>query len=281
MVIIEAAAVTAAFDEVSGSMAWLDAGGRRLIQRGPRLQFWRAPTDNDRGFSPNVTEAWKKAGLHWLQHRVECLTTTEGENGTCIVRVQVRIAPPVYSHGIEAEYVYTIDPAGGIRLEVHGTPHGAFPQTLPRIGLQMHLPNNLDSVSWYGTGPGESYRDSRQAARVGLWEMPLAGLSTPYERPQENGNRSDARWVSFRDRKGRGLKITGHPVIDFSAHLNTSEEIEQARHLVDLVSRKDIVVILDHAQTGLGTASCGPGVLPRYRLAPAEFRFSVSMEALS
>jgi len=89
------------------------------------------------------------------------------------------------------------------------------------------------------------------------------------------------RWVIFRDRKGRGLKITGRPVLDFSAHRNTPEEIEQARHLVDLVPRDDIVVILDHAQNGLGTASCGPGVLPHYRLAPAEFRFSMSMEALS
>jgi beta-galactosidase/beta-glucuronidase len=281
MLIVESAAVTAAFDEVTGTMVWLEAGGRRLVQRGPRLQFWRAPTDNDRGFSPNVTEAWKKARLHQLQHRVERISATEEEGGACTIRVRTRVAPPVLSHGIDADYTWTIDIAGSILLEVHDTPHGTFPETLPRIGLQMHLPRALDSVSWYGLGPGESYPDSRQAARVGLWEMPLSGMSTPYERPQENGNRSDARWVIFRDRKGRGLKITGRPLIDFSAHRNTPEEIEQARHLVDLVPRDDIVVILDHAQNGLGTASCGPGVLPQYRLAPKEFRFSVSMEALS
>ncbi len=61
--------------------------------------------------------------------------------------------------------------------------------------------------------------------------------------------------------------------------MNTPEEIEQARHLVDLVPGPGIVLILDHAQNGLGTASCGPGVLPRYQLAPTEFRFSVTMEA--
>ncbi len=211
MLIVEAGKVTAAFDEVAGIMAWLAADGRRLIQRGPRLQFWRAPTDNDRGFSPNVSEAWKKAGLHRLQHRVEGVMASEGQGGSCIVRVRTRIAPPVYTHGIEAEYIYTIDPSGSIRLEVHGIPQGALPETLPRIGLQMLLPRALDSVSWFGLGPGESYPDSREAVRVGLWEMPLADLSTPYERPQENGNRSDARWLDFSDRKGRGLRIKGHP----------------------------------------------------------------------
>ncbi len=72
----------------------------------------------------------------------------------------------------------------------------------------------------------------------------------------------------------------GQPQIGFSVHRNTPEEIEAARHPFEMVPRDEVVLILDHRQNGLGTASCGPGVLPQYQLAPAEFSFSVLLSAL-
>jgi hypothetical protein len=145
----------------------------------------------------------------------------------------------------------------------------------------MHLPDALDSVTWYGLGPGESYIDSRQAARVGLWQASVEQLYTPYIYPQENGNRHDTRWVEFAGSNGHGLRVEGQPLIDFSVHRYTPEDFERAKHTTDLIPRKDLVVHLDYRQHGLGSNSCGPGPLPQHRLAPGPFTFRVRLLPVS
>lgn len=264
------------FDRVRGGVSAMVSRGTDLLRMGPRLVFWRATTDNDRGgWRGRDVDEWRKAGLDRLQHRVDSFEWRELGAGDVRVAVRTRIAPPSLSLGIDAEYVYTVHGSGDVLLEVHGTPRGNLPPTLPRIGLQLSLPRSLDQVRWYGTGPGESYPDSRQAVRVGLFSSSVEGLETPYVFPQENGKRSDARWIACTDLRGLGLMAVGRPLVDFSAHRNTPEEYEAARHTVDLVPRDEVVLILDHRQNGLGTASCGPGVLPARQLKPREFRFAV------
>jgi beta-galactosidase/evolved beta-galactosidase subunit alpha len=256
--------------------------GTDLLRLGPRLVFWRATTDNDRGgWQRRDADEWRKTGLDRLQHRVDSFEWSELGVGAARVVVRTRIAPPSLSLGIDAEYVYTVHGSGDVLLEVHGTPRGALPPTLPRIGLQLSLPRSLDRVRWYGTGPGESYPDSRQAVRIGLFSSCVDDLETPYVFPQENGKRSDARWVACTDLRGLGLMAVGQPLVDFSAHRNTPEEYEAARHTVDLVPRDEVVLILDHRQNGLGTASCGPGVLPVHQLKPQEFRFAVLFRSVT
>jgi beta-galactosidase/evolved beta-galactosidase subunit alpha len=100
-------------------------------------------------------------------------------------------------------------------------------------------------------------------------------LFTNYVFPQENGNRVDAQWVALTDPRGVGLAAEGAPAIDFSAHRFTTADLERARHTIDLVPRDFITLNLDHAQNGLGSASCGQIPLPPYRLKPAAFAFGV------
>ena len=280
-VAIESAGLKLEFDSTEGTLSSLLYGGRPLLKSGPRLSFWRAPTDNDRGFGAHDFAEWQEAGLHRLQHRIDGLECEDLRGGGIQVTIRSRIAPPVLFIGFDVTSIYTIRPTGEIVIHVQGSPRGKFPSTLPRIGLQMSIPADLDRVKWYGLGPGETYPDSRQAGRVGLWEMTVDQMTTPYERPQENGNRSDTRWVALTDAHGAGLMAVGQPRVNFSAHRNTPEEFTQARHPADLVPRNEIVLILDHAQNGLGSASCGPGVLPQYKLSPADFDFSVSLLPLA
>ena len=88
---------------------------------------------------------------------------------------------------------------------------------------------------------------------------------------QENGNRADARWLRIGD-----LRIEGEPVFDFTARRWTSEDLDAARHTDDLKPREQVYLNLDLAQHGLGTASCGPGVLPQYRLHAQKATFAVT-----
>ncbi|QBD83177.1 DUF4981 domain-containing protein [Ktedonosporobacter rubrisoli] len=268
------------FDQIYGILTrWASAGAKTILE-GPRLDLWRAPTDNDQR-SP-IEQEWRQAGLHTLRHRIDHFAWHKESNGKSIaVDIEARIAPPVLAWSIACTYSYTIYGSGDMLLTIHGTPQGDFPRTLPRLGLSLTLPEQLDHVAWYGRGPGESYSDTKQANRFGVYAKRVAELMTPYERPQENGNHTDTRWVAFSDTRGLGLLVTASPHFDFSAHHYKAEDLELAKHHCELRPRKEVVVHLDYAQHGIGSASCGPGPLPEYELMTHEFHFTVRLKPFS
>jgi len=246
-----------------------------IVSSGPKLNFWRAPIDND----VRLRREWHRARLNELTHRVDDVECSEFNGGVAQIRVNSRIAPPVLALGFQCEYTYTIYGSGDVIIQVHGKPEGELP-ILPRIGLQMTLPGKLDHVSWYGRGPGECYVDSKQANRVGVYSCMVDDLYTPYVYPQDNGNRTDVRWVSFTYTSGLGL-VAVMPNLNFSAHRFTTQDIEKAQHTCDLIPRDEITLNLDYRHHGLGSASCGPGVLPQYELHPHEFDFSIRLKPFS
>ena len=137
---------------------------------------------------------------------------------------------------------------------------------LPRVGVRFAVPAALRRVEWFGRGPGEAYPDTRLAARIGRFAAPVEALQTPYLMPQENGSRADVRWAELTG-GGAGLRLEGRPHFALTVRPWTSEALAAARHPTDLVPDPDrLWVNADHALQGIGTASCGPGVLPPYRL---------------
>jgi beta-galactosidase len=257
-----------AFDPATGRLVRL--GG--LDVDGPRLDLWRAPTDNDRGMHGEAVEpVWRQVGLHRVQHRIDDVAI---EHDRLVVRT--RVAPAATDLGIVAIYRWSALP-GGLRLELETIPEGEWPCPLPRLGLRMAVPAALDRVEWFGRGPGEAYADTGRAARVGRFAATVAELQTPYLRPQENGNRRDVRWATLGDGHRTALRLEGEPAFDLTVRPWTSEQLDQARHPTDLVAGDRLWVNLDHAQQGIGSASCGPGVLPAYRLDPVPVTFAVRL----
>ena len=257
------------FDAATGVLCGL--GSLRLT--GPRLDVWRAPTDNDEGASwqddTRWASVWRELGLHRMRHRVDAV---ECEEAALVVRT--RVAPAATDLGLATVYRWTSQ-GDGLRLEVEVEPEGPWAAPLPRLGLRLGVPAALGRARWFGGGPGEAYPDTRQAARVSRWEMTVDAMQTPYVRPQENGARADVRWAELLG-EGTGLRMeaVGEPLW-FSARRWTSEALDAARHTCDLVPGDTVWVHLDHALHGIGSQSCGPGVLPRYRLTPAPATFGV------
>ncbi|MGK5683501.1 glycoside hydrolase family 2 TIM barrel-domain containing protein [Actinoplanes sp. URMC 104] len=258
------------FDPRTGMLVRL-AG---MTVTGPRLDLWRAPTDNDepsRGAS-GVAREWRRTGLHRLQHRL----LEAAPDGDAYV-VRTRVAPAATDLGVLATYRWT---ARGDGLAVHVTtePVGPWTGVLPRVGLLMALPAALDEVQWFGGGPGEAYADSRQAARMGRWAGRVAELQTPYVRPQENGNRTAVRWARITGPDGGGVRIGGEPTFELTVRRWTSADLDAARHPHDLRPRDRLYVNTDLAQNGLGSASCGPGVAPEHQLAAdRSYHFAVTL----
>ncbi|MFW6279274.1 MAG: glycoside hydrolase family 2 TIM barrel-domain containing protein [Bacillota bacterium] len=264
------------FDKVYGKIVDWTYQNQKLIKDGPRLNFWRAPIDNDGG----LVSKWKKAGFHHLKHRIKNFKVDKKEEGSVRIEVESRIAPPIRDHGFQCKYIYTINYRGEIKIEVSGIPEGEMPE-LPRIGLKMKLPGELNQVEWYGRGPGESYIDSKLSQKVGRYRKSVAELYTPYVYPQENGNRSDVRWVSLTDITGMGFWVVGHnntdDLFNFSAHRFDAHDLEKAEHTDELNFREEIFLNLDYRQQSLGSSSCGPGRQDKYRLQPEEFNFDISI----
>ena len=185
--------------------------------------------------------------------------------------MRTRVAAAASDLGLDATYAWTAHEAEGWRSRSRCVPDREWGFPLPRLGVRFAVPRALDRVEWFGRGPGEAYPDSRLAARVGRFSADVDELQTPYLMPQENGSRTEVRWAVL----GGRLRLEGRPHFELTVRPWTREALAAARHPTDLVADDDwLYVNADLAQQGLGSASCGPGVLPQYRLDPGAFRRS-------
>jgi beta-galactosidase/evolved beta-galactosidase subunit alpha len=284
------------FDRVAGRWTRWTRQGAELIRTGPIFQIWRAPIDNDMGWPPESRFAtnWLAARYHQMRHRaVSDDLAREGD--ATIVTLRTRAAPPAHWTGFDLETRFEIHPCGKFLLRLSGSPRLTSPVPpapdspnpmewtphLPRRGLELTLSGGLERVEWYGPGPGECYSDSRGAARVGRYQARVDDLYTPYLFPQENGNREEARWVSFRDERGIGFRVAGRPHFNFSAHRYTTEDFDRARHAYELTPREFLTIHLDDRQCGIGCGSCGPRTFEPYRVPCEPFVFELAWEPLS
>ncbi|GAA2066780.1 glycoside hydrolase family 2 TIM barrel-domain containing protein [Streptomyces albiaxialis] len=258
----------------SGVLRRLD--GLRLT--GPRLDVWRATTDNDDGapWQPDTRYGplWRSHGLHRMTHRTDAV---EADGDALVVRT--RVAAAASPLALRAVYRWTAT-SGVLRLRVSVEPEGDWDFPLPRLGVRLGLPAAYGHARWFGGGPGEAYPDTCAASMTGRWHSTVDAMQTDYVRPQENGARMDVRWAELTDRPGgEGLRVEADPApFWFTARRWTSEYLDAARHTTDLVAGDTVWVNLDHGMQGIGSQSCGPGVLPEYRLdvVPAEFSFVFS-----
>lgn len=227
----------------------------------PELTLWRAPVDND-GFKldPDFGARMKVGGpslQRWLRQGIDRHPAEQ------LVR----------------HTVHTTDTAGG--REYHHTV--VVPDDLadlPRVGVSFTVPGRFTRVRWCGRGPHENYPDRNRGAVLGVWDGAPDDL--PYLVPQEFGLRTDCRWLELIDpRRGQTLRIeVVQPTARHAATLHTSvthftaDDLFAAPHADDLRPRKEVVVHLDVAHRGVGTASCGPDTHERFLVGAGEYRFS-------
>jgi beta-galactosidase len=233
----------------------------RIPVHAATLDFWRAPVDNDAvaAFGDPVADAWRKAGLDRLQHQTVDVRTGDGWLST-----ELRIAPAGEDFSLLGRLTWIADPrqAGTCLLNVRVRPDGRWPCPLPKIGLSAVLDADIGSVSWFGRGPGEAYRDTCRATRVGRFDAMVEALSSPYVRPQENGNRMHTRNLQLFDSTGLAMSVTGQPPFDFAVRRWSPELLTAATHTYDLVPDGRTYLHLDTAHNGIGSGSCGPLLPP-------------------
>ena len=267
------------FDGYRGTIAEWEFQGMPLVTLGPALNVWRAPTDND----VRIARAWREAGLDRLEPSVRRVELAGQSRSAALVQVEVVLAGYSLRPSFSCLYSYSFYGSGDVLIQTTVKPLAALPP-LPRLGLQMRLPGNLDRFAWYGRGPHESYVDRKESALVGVYTGTVAEQYVPYVLPQEYGLKSDVRWATVTDRRGTGLMAAtpvGADLLSMSVHQFTDEQLTQARHTYELEPCGETVLSLDWRQNGLGSQSCGPGPLEQYLLQPQEVTFSVRLRPIA
>lgn len=260
------------FDLVRGNIINLIKDNVILIEKGPKLNFWRAPIDNDM----YVVEDYKKVYFMHLQHEVVENIEYKLENNILHFDVYTINSTTNSAWHYKSKYEYRVYGTGDIFLKIKGVPSGRkelAPKMLPRIGVNMKVRKDMEIVRYFGRGPLENYPDSKEAGLFGLYESNIDGLFTNYVTPQENGNRMDCDWVSLVDDRGIGILVVGEDTINFSASYYEDNDLESAKHTVDLKKRDYIILNIDYKQNALGSNSCGQSQLNKYRCKFEEFEF--------
>jgi beta-galactosidase len=274
------------FDKIRGTLTDFQHQGKKLLDEGPRPEFWRAYTDNDkRSYRHHSNDKWKNAGDNWKVLKME---VAEAGPNAAVIRCSA-LLPDLYDAPLTI--TYTVHPHAVIEVGYDYQP-GKVPVPAKknqqpelggpfRYGVKLQIPSGFNQVKWYGRGPEPTYSD-RKFERIGLYENTVDGLWVDYPRPQENGNRSEVRWLTLRDRKGHGLRISGMPELNFAACHYSRQVMETAAYSFEM-ERSDVIHLnLDKAQTGVGgNNSWGQPPMPAYWLKNEPTRFQFRIEPLN
>jgi beta-galactosidase len=284
---------------------------------GVQPNFWRAPNDNDYGSgAPNRLQIWKQSSKNFYVTDVK--TSSEG-NEKIVEATYLLAAGNLY------KVRYTIFPSGILKVavdflstgmqekqiaaseatlmatfspEVSATRKASSVLNVPRIGVRFRLPVTMNKVTYFGRGPGENYIDRASGSKVGLYRTTAEDLYFPYVRPQENGHRTDTRWVALTNGQ-MGLLIVADSTIGFNALRNSVEDFDSEEathrpyqwnnfnseeiaarsemkaknnrprqtHINDITPRNFVEVCIDMKQQGVaGYNSWGARPLPEYSL---------------
>lgn len=268
-------------DRASGSMSSLVYGGKELIEdgRGPKLQAYRAFTDNDKGFGKWLAKDWTNAGLDAMELEVESARVTRLARS--YVQVETRTRGKVLSGSIVHSALWTIRGDGSVEVANRFECEGELP-SLPRLGVVLHLKTEYERFRWHGHGPHENYPDRKESSPIGVWSSTVSEQYVPYARPQETGNKEGVRWLALTNDAGNGaLVVAESGPISATALRYTVGDLDKANHTNELMEREEVVLSLDAAQCGLGNSSCGPGVLAKYAVPPGVFEMVFSIRSLS
>jgi len=281
--------------------------GKTLVAEPLLPNFWRVPLDNDfemqwnRYFITGVAGVprrlglWRRAGQFRGVHSV-----TAEQIRPQVVRVTVESTLPAG----QAEYrdvhfrhdkidtipagktnyrnIYTIYGSADVVVESIFDPADKKLPELPRFGMQTAIPAEFDTMTWYGRGPHETYWDRKTGAAVGVYSGPVEEQIHNYVRPQENGNKTDVRWMTLTNKDGVGLLVVGMPLLSVSAWPYTMEDLERARHINELPRRDTITVNIDYKQMGVGgDDGWGARPHPEYRLPCKPYSYSFRLQPIT
>jgi len=240
-IVVKTNAATVTFDKTLGQLTSYKVGGEEFLVAPLSPNFWRAPTDNDLAWGmPKMSGVWKEASKNAKLSKLD--VNKDGES-----QVNIVATFDLLDAAAQQTIEYSVSSSGSINVDAQLE----AATELVRYGMTMAIPTNFKRMSYYGKGPHEAYSDRKMSAKMGIYKPTMEDWNTPYIRPQENGNRMGVKWLEFRNSSGSGLRIEGVD-LNVSVHDYTQEDLEKAKHTIDLPKRDFMTINIDYGQMGLG-----------------------------
>lgn len=267
------------FNKATGILENYLLNNKPIIEKGPVVNFWRAPVDNDYGASTQIKyQEWKNILTNGvIQYRIKKQSPSN---------IQLTFTRTIFNGDAQIITVYKINGNGSIHVLNELKAIKGKHSNLYKFGNKIVLPSSFKKITYYGKGPFEAYVDRQHSAKLGLYHQPIRDQYFPYIRPQENGNKLDVRWVILTSDEGQGLKFSSKAPFNFSA-LNYSEEDLSSgdqrtqKHAGELEPRNEVYFNIDGFQQGLGSInSWGTLPLEEYRLPFKDYSYSYWIEPL-
>lgn len=260
------------FSKIDGTLTDYSVNGKHLLEKGPQPDFWRAPTDNDYGNRmPEVCSIWKMAGQNKTLQAFDVKKT----------EYYVEISVQYMLDDVQSLYtiVYNADRTGKLGVKVSWTAGRDKLPELPRFGMMMQLAAEFNNFTYYGRGPWENYSDRKTSSFIGIYSSTVAEQQFNYIRPQENGNKTDVRWLTLTNKDGVGIKIKGLQPLSVKVAHNTSYDLDfgvvkKNSHPSDITPRKEVFLNVDYLQRGVaGDDSWGALPHEPYRLTKKSYQY--------
>lgn len=249
--------------------------GSNVISQFPEPYFWRAPTDNDFGSNAQINLGiWRTAHIN---RKVKSVKVGNQDANGLPVTVHYEL------EGINVPYTveYLVQTDGSLKLTATIDMTGRNLPELPRFGMRMQVHPQYNYLEYFGRGPWENYSDRNTASFIGLYGDSVKNQYTyNYIRPQENGYKTDVRWLSLTNAETKGIRIEGLQPLGFSALHVSTEDLDpgltkKQQHQTDVKQRENVYLHIDLKQRGVGGDNSW-GALPHdpYRLLEKKYSYS-------
>ena len=265
------------FNKENGRLTEINYGNENIILQGIKPNFWRAPIDNDYGFlMPFKLKVWKQAS------KKQNFESIKIKN---LKRQGVEVKTNYYLPDVKAfvDITYSIKINGRINIKTSLSGISEKLPVLPLFGTNFIINKSYDNVVWYGRGPHENYQDRKTSSLVGIYNYKVSQMYFPYIRPQENGNRTDTRWLSLTNSEGNGIIIESSNLFEFSSHHQYNDDFDggdrkSQTHTYDIIKRPIVNLNINYKQMGVGgDDSWGKQPHDEYKIKPGNLSFNYSI----
>ena len=267
---VSSGSLTCGFED--GNLNSIKRDGIELLAIPLKPNFWRAPTDNDFGNDmPRRLSFWKG-------FTEKCSVLDYGHEQVSKTLVSVTTKWGVPGEKAQFNLNFTVSGNDELKLECALKLNGEIFPKMPRVGISLGFLKELEQLEWLGRGPHENYLDRKTSAFVGRYQSTVEEQYVAYISPQENGLKTDVKWMSLADGRSPGIKIVGNQDFQFSALPYSIEDLTQeqpgTKRTADLKRRDYNTTCIDYLHMGVGgDDSWGAMVHEEYTIPAADYRF--------
>jgi beta-galactosidase len=240
------------FDKATGIINSYVKNGVEYLLSGPKECITRALTGIDAREGWGRFDMWNIFDSKNTESTLKDISAQPVGETRALVEVVREVKFSSNSHGIIILTSYMVNGDGEIKVHTKFNIDPSL-RDLPRVGVELIIPEGFESIEYFGLGPVENYMDRKNSAKLAVFESSVEKEHFPFIPPSENGGHEETRWIILKNCEGRLIKITGSLPFHFDAHHNTIEDYKEAKHEHELIRRKESYLHIDAAHSGIGS----------------------------